>query len=313
MKRSDRRDEARRGLSLASRALLGCALSCGALVLPTVAHADEAPKKAGSSEARIDEARKRAATLYPTCTKKPSDADLKGAKGSHTAAKEFLERGLYDKAVESWHDAYVFDCSRPSVFYNLSNAYERSGDKPMTVAILEIATLRDPDADKSTLQAKIENLKAAIAAEPPDSGKVPAGSDAKADAKKGTKPLTPTEGRRPFGPAPWITLAVGGAALASGVPLLIVGRGKVSDAEKACPTHKGCDQKTQDLGNGGNTLTGVGIGLTAGGGALAIGSLIWQLAGNGVKQSSTVPTGTAVTVTPSVSPGLTGAFVTGRF
>ncbi len=321
-RRSDSDDERSSATASLATVLLACVSLSAALASPTIAHADTATQKSGDAvasssaraEARIDEARAKAATLYPTCNKKPSDADLKGAKGSHTAAKEFLERGAYDKAIESWHDAYGFDCSRPSVFYNLGNAYERSGDKAMTVAVLELAVQRDPDADKSTLQAKIENLRAAIASEHPSPSKGlndhPLGPGPKADDNKPTKP---TEGHRPFGPVPWITFGIGGATLVAGVSLLIVGHGNVSDAEKACPTHKGCDQKTQDLGNGGNTLTGAGIGLVAGGGALTIGSLVWQLAANGMKPSAAPSAGPAVTVTPSVSPRLAGAVISGRF
>lgn len=290
------------------------------LAAEPVARAD-APRAAGADEqVLIDAARHKAATLYPECTKKPTDADLKGAKGSHNAAKQFLERGQYDKAIQSWNDAYGFDCSRPSVFYNLANAYERAGDRPMTIAVLELAIQRDPDADKPTLTAKTENLKKALANEPKGAPEGP-----KADGKgAGAGPTTggdaakpgdhggrgPRRMERPFGPAPWITFAVGGAALVASVPVLIVGRGKVSDAEKVCPTHKGCDNATRDLGNSGNTLTGVGIGLAAGGGAIAIGSLVWQLAGN---RPRPVPERAGLHVVPIVGASVGGAAVGGSF
>ncbi len=307
------RDRVASGRILLAIGLSACALASG----PALARADEA-----DARARIDEARKKAAELYPPCNKKPTDADLKGAKGSHTAAKQFLERGQYDKAIQAWNDAYGFDCSRPSVFANLSNAYERLGDKAMTIAVIEIALDRDPEADKATLTTKVENLRATLASEPkagaeshgasgkPEGGpEAPKGGPVAAPDKPG-----PVKHERPFGVAPWVTLGVGGAALVAGIPLLIVGRGKVADAEKVCPTHKLCDNATRDLGNTGNTFTGVGIGLLAGGGAIAIGSLVWQLAGNRerpVRDASS--RGLYLTFDPVVSPSLSGAWVTGRF
>lgn len=280
-----------------------------AALAPSIAHADDA---------RIEDARKKAAALYPLCTKKASEADLKGAKGSHNAAKQFLELGRYDKAIESWNDAYTFDCSRPSVFYNLSNAYERNGDKPMTIAVLEIAIARDPEADKATLQAKVDNLKATILAEPvaPQPTKPP---QAPADWSKlppPSQPVAPPDMERPFGPAPWITFSVGAAALVTGIPVLIIGRGKVSKAETECPNHKcpGNDTSGISLGNTGNTMTGVGAGLLGGGAAIAIGSLIWQFAGNAPRAvQKPAATGASFTIVPSVSPALTGAMATGRF
>lgn len=278
---------------------------------PGVGRADD--KNGGATakaDPRLDDARAKAQTLYPACSRTPTDADLKGAKGSHEAAKQYLERGVYDKAIQSWNEAYGFDCSRPSVFQNLSTAYEKKGDKAMTIAVLELLIARDATVDKATTEAKIENLKKALADEP-IAPPVPVDKP-KADSGPVT-PIDPnanTHLERPFGPAPWIVVGVGGAILVAGIPTLIVGRGKVSDAEKDCPTHKHCNANAQSEGNTGNVLTGVGAGLIGGGAAIAIGSIIWQFAGNGEKR---VPNKEAWHFTPAVGPGFSGATLQRRF
>ena len=288
--------------------ILAVALSFSALGAG-VAHAQPAPG-AHKVDPRLEAARQKTKETYPFCSRQPTDSDLKGAKGSHEAAKQYLERGVYDKAIQSWNEAYGFDCSRPSVFQNLSTAYEKKGDRAMTIALLEVLIERDPTVDKPTTQAKIDNLVKALSDEPmptvaPDLTKVTA------PPEKPRDPNADTHLERPFGPAPWITLGLGSAVMLSGIPVLVIGRGKVADAEKACPSHKNCSSDSQSTGNTGNVLTAVGASMIAGGGAIAIGSLVWQLAGNGEKR---VPnTASRWHVTPSVGLGFTGATVDGRF
>ena len=58
-------------------------------------------------------------SLYPECTRKPTSADLDGAKGAHKAASQFYDRGDYDKAVRYWSDAY-----RRTSYYDSRLAYD---------------------------------------------------------------------------------------------------------------------------------------------------------------------------------------------
>src|SRR5688572_16183839 len=83
---------------------------------------------------------------YPQCTRKPSAADIEGAKGAHRAATQFYDRGDYDRAIQYWRDAYAFDCTAHAVLINIANAYEKRGDRTSAVATLETYLTREPNA-----------------------------------------------------------------------------------------------------------------------------------------------------------------------
>ena len=100
-------------------------------------------------------------SLYPECTRKPTSADLDGAKGAHKAASQFYDRGDYEKAIRYWTDAYSFDCTAHGVLINIANAYEKLGDKASAVGALE-TFLRRAGTD-TTIEEKVRNLKQTIA------------------------------------------------------------------------------------------------------------------------------------------------------
>src|ERR1700733_9235368 len=104
---------------------------------------------------------------YPECTKKPSAEEVEAAKGAHTTAGQFYERGDYDSAISQWLIAYnKFDCTAHGLLLNIANAQEKKGDK--AGAILTLQTFIDrmqKNAPPNVVQ-RLANLKAAMAPPP---------------------------------------------------------------------------------------------------------------------------------------------------
>lgn len=254
---------------------------------------------------------------FPACTHDPTPADLEGAAGAHKAAKAYYERGEYDKAVDRWREAYSFDCTKPAVFLNLANAYERKGDRASTVAMLELYLTRAPkDApDLATIATRVSNLKASIKNEPPPTPSASASAAPATTAAPTATPAGPTGpvGERRFGIAPWIVAGGGAALLVTGVILLPVGSGMESDAADQCPDRgktSGCPQDVVDKGNSGILLQKLGgVFLGVGGAALA-GGIVWQFVFNEPKAA---PKAGRVTLTPTLAPKHAGAVVSGTF
>jgi hypothetical protein len=217
---------------------------------------------------------------YPECTKKPTPADIEGAKGAHNAATQFYERAEYDKAIRYWNDALAFDCTANGLLKNIANAYEKLGDRAATVATLETYLKRTgPDP---VLEQKVKNLKALMAPPPPTTSATappPPPPTATASAGPTVAPTAPPppEGPRPYGIKPWILVGGGGALAIVGAVLLPIGAGNISDAVSKCPTRNNCKQSVTDEGNAGRAEVGAGWGLLATGVAAAGGGLVWQM------------------------------------
>lgn len=284
------------------------------------------PAMAKPDDKRVVVARKSAAEKYPPCMKpKPLAEDEERARNTHLTAMDVVKTDP-KKAVELWTLAYGFDCSRPLVLDNLARAYGTANDPAMGIAVMELFVARAPaqDVDAAAVSKLTMEWRAALGT-PTDM--VDPDADPDWDKKKpdpkpdpGPKP-TPTDGdmKRPFGPGPWIVFAVGGATMIGGAVALAIGRVNVGDAETQCGGHTNCTQDQIDLGNGGNTLTGVGAGLLAGGGAIAVAGLIWQFAGNkpvpaaGNEKPATGFMSPTVTFDPAFGPGLIGGTLRGAF
>jgi hypothetical protein len=249
---------------------------------------------------------------FPECAKKPTPADIEGAKGAHNAAKQFYDRAEYEKAIRYWYDAYGFDCTANAVLINIANAYERLGDRAATVQTLETYLKRTgPDP---TLEQKIKNLKAAMMA-PAPTATATATVAPTATAVPTTVPTAPppvTDGPRPYGITPWIVVGGGGALAIVGAILVPVGLGAISDAEAKCPSRMNCSQDVTDQGNAGRTQATAGSALLGVGVAAAAGGLVWQLVFNKPKPAQT-PAKQGVWVSPVAGPGQTGVTLGGTF
>ena len=265
---------------------------------------------------------------FPPCNREPTPADIEGAAGSHRAAKAYYERGEYDRAVQLWRDAYNFDCTKPAVFLNMANAYEKKGDKVAAIAMLETYLVRAKDApDKDTIAAKINNLKSSLKptdANPPphpaDTGTPPPPTPTATVAPD--KPPPPT-GERPYGIVPWIVAGAGVATAAVGIIPLAIGFGRISDAEFICGAdHTSCPKdptpKQERIiadGETGQDMVTIGWIVVGAGGALLVGGLVWQFVFNSPKPVTTTGQASArgPQITPVVGPRQSGLVLTGQF
>lgn len=269
------------------------------MILAIVALADEAAA-AGAS--------------YAPCTKTPTPSDLEGAKGLHSAAKQYLAKGAYDQAVQTWLAAYNFDCTKPEVFINIGKAYEGLGRVQDAVdAYQTYVDRKGPLADGATV-LRLKALREELAAKQSASTEVsPATPEPVAPAATNAAPQT--DSGTGAGPWPWVVVGTGGAVGIVGAALLGIGAGKVSDAENICPgrdcskappgTDAAAVLAAQDDGNKGLTFQRAGVGLLAGGLAAAAGGVVWYL----VAKPSAAATA-SLRVSPIVGAGTYGVSAT---
>lgn len=262
-------------------------------------------------------AREEAAAKYPACMKPtPAAEDVERARTMSLTAIDVADKDP-KQAINLWTVAYGFDCSRPRVFENIAKAYGKAGEPAMAIAVMEIYVARVPNADGGETSQLMSTWRMELG--PPQGENPKPGDDVKPKPSPGN-PQPDAATKRPFGPGPWIVFAVGGAAMIGGAAVLAVGRIDVADAEEQCGGHTNCTPEQIDLGNGGNTLTGVGAGLLGGGAAIAIAGLIWQFAGNKPVAVSTGNEKPAsgffsprVEFDPSFAPGWFGGVLRGAF
>jgi hypothetical protein len=248
---------------------------------------------------------------YPACTREASAADITAAGGAHRAAMEAYGREQYDRAARLWTEAYGFDCSRPLVFLNLGQAFERAGDKRSAVAAYELLMDRAPADTPPDLSARVETLRKDIAREDGELAKKKAADDARAAKEAAEKRAAAAPLARPLGIAPWIGVGVGGAAVVSGGVLLGVGLTQASSAADACDqpdTRTGCPSSSVDDGEMGETMSMVGQGLLYGGGALLAVSLVVQFVANDERRVEV-----AGALAPAIGPEFSGGTYVVRF
>ena len=268
---------------------------------------------------------------YQPCTKTPAQADLDAARGLHQAAKQYLAKALYDRAIQSWLDAATFDCTKPEVFINIGNAYERLGDtEKAIVAYKTYIDRKGAAADPDTVE-KVKNLSAMLVKNKRDAeaaaevarangngdGGSGSGSGSGKDGSDGGGTALPsTDGP---GIWPWVVTGTGGALALTGAVLLGVGGSKISSAEALCPS-RDCGaappstpiadlQAAQQDGNTGLMLQRSGGALLGVGLATAGGGLLWHFLTQPDKAAS--PTSPETTggwhVVPQVGWGYYGA------
>ena len=259
-------------------------------------------------------------SLYPECTRKPTSADLDGAKGAHKAASQFYDRGDYEKAIRYWTDAYSFDCTAHGVLINIANAYEKLGDKPSAVGALE--TFLKRAGTDTTIEEKVRNLKQ-TAAPPvvtatPTVTATPSASAVPSATPKAIPSAVPRAGRKPFGYTPLIAAGGGAAVAIVGGVLLGVGTSAISSATDSCPERKckpgpeAADQISK--GNTGRVEQGIGatglvLGLAAAGGGLA-----WEFLFNKPRPGAPPrPAKVGIHVLPAAGPNEGGMSVSGSF
>jgi tetratricopeptide (TPR) repeat protein len=250
------------------------------------------------------------AKAYPPCDRKPSPADIEGAKGAHKAAETHYNKGRYDRAIAAWEDAYNFDCTAHRLLINIGNAYEKLGQRQNAIEAFETYLDRAGDNADPTIADKVANLKALQSQDQNPPPPPPTATATGTDTGTGPPPPPPDTAADP-GPGPWILVGAGAALTIAGVVMLAVGIDKINEADDECPNRKNCDPEIADLGNEGRTLQGIGIaGAAVGVAAVGAGLLWYFLTGD---DSPAPATARAVTVQPLVSPWTAGVSVSAAF
>ena len=273
-------------------------------------------------------------SIYPECTSKPSNDDSEAARNAYLFGKRKYDEAEYATAVNYFKDAYKTDCTKHEILIIISRSYELSGNKAEAINALETYLKRVPNAQDADVQKKrIANLKAQGAPPatitPPTPTTTAAPTATTTAAPTATTTSTPPGGDTPPSErsssiAPWIVAGAGGAVLATGVVLAIVGAGKVSTAKDDLKS-KGCNVDTQvcplavpkdfitsendKLSSGTRTET-IGFVLAGVGAAAVAGGLVWHFVFD--KPKSGEKTGATV-VRPVVSPGYAGVGLGGSF
>jgi tetratricopeptide (TPR) repeat protein len=275
--------------------------------------------------------------------------EAKVTRGDHERAhtvflsgKQYLEESNYDKAISYFKDAYAIDCSVHAMLPIIATAYERKGDKAEAIRALGEYLRRAPNApDHEVIEHRIHNLRDQLAREAPTTapaptpGPAPSASTLPAPTSGTPSALSPAPASGPGAappaataaptssapppepqpeaaqsPAPWILVGVGGAVVATGVGLFIIGSGKISSANSDCPNRM-CPPSVVDSANkkqsDGYTLENVGGAVGGVGLAAAAAGLIW-----GLTRGPAAPRG-GTTVSPVVTSGYGGVAVGGHF
>lgn len=245
---------------------------------------------------------------FPPCDKTPSADDVEAAKGMHKAAEQYYAKARYERAIESWRDAYGFDCTAHRLLINVGNAYEKLGRTAKAVEAFELYVARMGDAADSNIIEKVANLRAQLdSSGPPDPDPV---------VPNPTPTPVPTPVPDPdvaddesVGPGPWIVLGTGVAVAIVGGVLLGVGTSQEEDALADCPNRKCSDQAQIDLGNEGITMQIAGGTMLAVGLVAVAGGLTWYLIGSDAFGTAHLPVQINVGVTPELGAvTLSGSF-----
>lgn len=241
------------------------------------------------------------ALSYPPCSRKPTAADVAGAKGAFQAGQASFEEADYERAIDYWEDAYRRDCTAHALLLNLARAYELFGSKAQAVLALETYLERQPKSpDRGQIQRRLEVLNSQVRAEQAAILPVPETQEepkpeiepvavAVAVAPPPKKELIAQETNfapektsvlhEPDGPAvvPLVVAGVGGALAIAGSIVFLNARADERDAEKIC-SGVTCPMAQRDVIDAGNeahrrgNIAGV---VTLAGAALLGGGIAW--------------------------------------
>lgn len=224
------------------------------------------------------------------------DAQIAEAKDAFAVGTRAYADGEFETALASFRRAYELTGS-PDLLYNIAAVSDRMRrDEDALGAYEGYLEARPESADREHVEGRIEVLRAAI------ESRRRAELDAEIEARKAAveaaarvkaeRPLTQHVGP---GPGPWITIGVGGAALATGAVLLGLGQRDQKKVENA-PAGSSYSM-VEEMADRGPRRSKAGVALMAVGGAGVIGGLIWQLTGGhdeAIPELSIGPTGISV-------------------
>lgn len=283
-------------------------IAFGASLLPKVALGQGGPKP------------------YPACDREPTSADVSGAKGAYEAGQASFNEADYGRALLYWEDAFRRDCTAAKLLLNLARAYELSSKKEHAVLALETYLERRPDAaDRTSIEKRIENLRAQVAAEtkPAPAEPAPAAAATTSAEPPPEEPAKPTEAPadkpKPHRPA-WPVIMTASGAVVGGIGLGIMFDAASKLANVNCtdaggvqtctafPPYSSTDQEESDRANAAVVQRTIGA-LTAavGAGFLAAGAAGWYFSWKDRRS------GASALMLPVAAPGFAGVSVSGQF
>jgi len=205
-------------------------------------------------------------------------AEDEAARRHFESGRAYFERAEYDDAVREYEKAYALS-SRPPLLVNISRAHESAGrpaeaadalDRWLAVAAPDDPMREEIESRNKRLRAQAEKLAQAAEQAPPQSGAIE-------EAPAAQAPRTSDEPHQSK-VGPWLLMGMGGAALAGGAVVVILGRSDISAVEDAKAGTRWSSVKDQvDSGPRkvmiGSVLGGVGA-------AALLSGVIWYVMGN---------------------------------
>jgi hypothetical protein len=154
---------------------------------------------------------------FPTCPSKKGTGD---AEAHYNAGREAYDNRKLDRALPEFFEAYAMACEQHDVLLIISRSYELDRNYTDAIRALEVYKERTKDnsPENNALLGKLretkreEDAKAAQLAE----------AKAKAAAAANAKPVVKTVEVRGHTLAPWLVVATGAVAVATGAVLALV-------------------------------------------------------------------------------------------
>ncbi len=265
-----------------------------------------------------------ARTVYPTCERRPTADESEVAHNAYLLGKRKYDEADYPSALVYFKDAYKIDCTKHELLLILSNTFEREGDKPEAVNALEVYLKRVPNAPDAEVQTKrIANLAAQISQQPKAGPAAPSPSPPTVvgpPAERAPQAAHPKPSAHSV--VPWLVVGGGGVLLVTGIVVLAVGAGKVSEVKSACPAPPGGDIgvcpansvfnqfSAQEQDKQGKALETVGVIVGGLGVAAIAGGLVWHFI---EKPADREASSARLHFQPSLAPGYAGAAFGARF
>jgi hypothetical protein len=258
---------------------------------------------------------------YPQCTKAVSTEESEKAHQRYLAGRAEYNQSQWDSAIANFVDAYRRDCTKHELLVIISRAYEQKHNWAEAIRALETYLARVKDApDRVDYEGRIRTFKAELAAQQAGAASTsppPPATSAAPTATPSAAASTPPPGAEPREHTvfPWLVVAVGGAAVVTGISLLVAAptlppncTSNQSTCDKSPPTETDA-QLQSDKDRAGNHVSFITFGtiLIITGVAVAGGGVLWHFL------EPTGPTTGMPRVTPQVGPGFAGASLGGAF
>jgi hypothetical protein len=260
---------------------------------------------------------------YPQCSKMPTNDESEQAHQKYIAGKALYDDGNYESAIVRFRDAYNRDCTKHELLVILSRAYELNKDLPEAIRALETYLARVKDApDRATYEQRVLNMKKELAKQQAAASATPTTSTS--TPPNGTSTPPPKGEVREHSTLPWLVVTLGGAALLTGVILVVAAPpippncnassgvcSKTSSKPPPALPDESPDQLQKDQDKAGQhvTLTTTGIVLIIAGIGVAAGGVAWHfLEPTGPTTGKKKPQ-----LTPNIGPGYGGLTLGGSF